>query len=85
MNCWDYMDCPEEIRSKCPAYPANGRDCWKMLSTKCGGGRYELSSIVEKVAFCRNCEYYTMHVRKVMNLSKHSEGAFPDLRGGRHV
>jgi len=85
MNCWEYMGCPEEIRLKCPAYPANGRDCWKMLSTMCGGGRLKLSSIVEKVAFCRNCEYYIMHVRSVLNFSKHSEMPLPDFNGKRHV
>lgn len=64
MNCWEYMDCPLEARSKCPAYPNNGLACWKMLNTMCAGGRYELGSLAEKVAFCRSCGFYMKYVRK---------------------
>jgi hypothetical protein len=61
MNCWEYMSCPPEVRNGCPSYPKHGRECWKMPSTMCAGGRYKLSSLVEKVAFCRLCEFYKLH------------------------
>lgn len=64
MDCWSFMDCPEDVRFQCPAYPGNGRDCWKMANTMCGGGKLVLTSLVEKVAFCRNCEFYLRYVSK---------------------
>ncbi len=64
MNCWDYMDCPKEVRDRCPAYPRHGRDCWKMPNTMCAGGRYRLSTLAEKVAFCRICEFYKLHCKR---------------------
>jgi len=57
------MNCSEEVRSICPAYPSDGANCWKTLSTKCAGGQIELSSITEKVAFCRTCEFYIHNVK----------------------
>lgn len=64
MNCWEYMDCPDEARRECPAYPSNGTDCWKMPNTMCAGGRISLSTLAEKVAFCRSCDFYMHYVRR---------------------
>jgi methyl-accepting chemotaxis protein len=35
MNCWQFMKCGNE--QQCPAYPDNGRDCWHVTGTLCGG------------------------------------------------
>jgi len=64
MNCWEYMSCPVEVRNGCPAYPKNGKECWKMPSTMCAGGRYKLSSLAEKASFCRLCEFHKLHAMK---------------------
>ena len=36
-NCWEYWDCPEEIRDKCPAYttPYSGRVCFYYAKDFC--------------------------------------------------
>ena len=32
-NCWEFMDCPEEVRDNCPAYKLNkGRMCWAVAA-----------------------------------------------------
>jgi hypothetical protein len=64
MDCWDYKKCPEGVCEKCPAYPKRGHDCWKVTGTKCGGGKIEMASISEKIAHCRQCDYYVQYASK---------------------
>ncbi len=65
MNCWEFKNCPEEIRTKCPAYPLRGKDCWKVTGTKCEGGTIEKSSLAEKIEFCRKeCDFYKQYAHK---------------------
>jgi len=55
--CWDYMDCPEDRKQKCPAYIENaGRRCWRVSGTLCHGEVQ--GSIVEKLATCLKCDVY---------------------------
>jgi len=65
MKCWEFKNCPEEIRSRCPAYPERGLDCWKVTGTKCEGGLIEKVSLEEKILYCRkNCEFYKRFAHK---------------------
>lgn len=32
-NCWDFWNCTEEEKQKCPAFPSHGRECWEVLSS----------------------------------------------------
>ena len=36
-NCWEYWDCHEEIRDRCPAYttPYSGQDCFYYAKDFC--------------------------------------------------
>ncbi|MEW6572845.1 MAG: methyl-accepting chemotaxis protein [Bacillota bacterium] len=57
LNCWDYLNCPEHRKDKCPAYAQNaGRRCWRLQGTLCGGEVQ--GSIVEKLATCLKCDVY---------------------------
>ncbi len=58
MDCWQYKNCNREVRNNCPAYPDNGKDCWKVTGTDCGQGHYRKATLAEKIAFCRECDYY---------------------------
>jgi hypothetical protein len=65
-NCWEHEDCPEEVRKSCPAYPDMGKECWKITGTRCAQGKYEYTSLSEKIIYCRNhCRYYRDHIKKV--------------------
>jgi len=65
MKCWEFMSCPREVYTSCPAYPMRGHECWKMPHTLCDGGRHVKDSLVEKVSFCRQCEYYKQLMRNI--------------------
>jgi hypothetical protein len=75
-NCWDFENCPSEVREKCPAYPDKGKECWKVTGTKCAHGKYEKASLSEKIIYCRNeCAFYkkylkNVHIRTASLLSK---------------
>ncbi len=35
-NCWEFWDCPEKDKKKCPAYISDsGKECWYFASTFC--------------------------------------------------
>lgn len=56
-SCWDFLNCPESRKEKCPAFTQNaGRRCWRLSGTLCGGEVQ--GSIVEKLATCLKCEVY---------------------------
>lgn len=56
-NCWDFKDCPEERKKKCPAFTKNlGRRCWRVPGTLSGG--QEQGSILKKLATCHRCDAY---------------------------
>ncbi len=56
MNCWEYKKCSQERKEVCPAYPSNGKDCWKITGTKCNG--IDQGSREKKIYQCRICNYY---------------------------
>lgn len=34
-RCWEFHKCG--VEQKCPAYPDQGRECWKVTGTLCRG------------------------------------------------
>ncbi len=57
--CWEVKSCPDDRRDNCPAFPAQGNNCWMVTGTQCGGtqqGTYR-----EKMANCKKCNVYEMH------------------------
>ena len=33
MNCWEFLNCPEEDRTKCEAFKRDfGKECWLMIN-----------------------------------------------------
>ncbi|AEF94132.1 methyl-accepting chemotaxis sensory transducer [Desulfotomaculum nigrificans CO-1-SRB] len=56
-NCWDYLNCPAERKSQCPAFTENrGLDCWKVPKTLCRGEVQ--GTVAQKIAGCRQCEFF---------------------------
>ena len=64
MNCWEFMKCKESTFSVCPAYPDKGLDCWKVTGTNCAKGAIEKATAAEKIAHCRNCDFYKTYAHK---------------------
>jgi len=58
VHCWEVLNCPDERRDICPAYPTQGDSCWMVTGTQCGGK--EQGSYHEKIANCRKCNVYQM-------------------------
>jgi len=58
MECWEFKHCSTQVMENCPAYPDNGRACWKVTGTKCDGGKMEMASLGQKIEHCRSCEFY---------------------------
>lgn len=51
-NCWDFWDCPKEVRDECPAYKTNsGRDCYDLAAEFCPRLNTEFK-------FCWECTWY---------------------------
>lgn len=52
-NCWQYMDCPTEIKETCEVYLANmGDQCWLLMHIKRG------CPASKKYDGCLNCPWY---------------------------
>jgi len=67
MKCWEYLNCPENVRRICPAYTSkNGIECWKVTETICKGGTEKKGTIEEKLVECTKCSYY-IHMLKNRN------------------
>ncbi|MBI4706493.1 MAG: hypothetical protein HY761_01005 [Candidatus Omnitrophica bacterium] len=33
-SCWEFLDCPDEVKSMCPAYKTNsGNECWMVAAS----------------------------------------------------
>ena len=62
-NCWEFKECGREKGGKkekemgiCPAYPKNGKDCWKAAGTFCGGKVQ--GTFAQKQGTCMACDWY---------------------------
>jgi len=52
--CWDLRNCPEEKKSKCPAWEFDsGQFCWFISGTLCES--IACKSWEEKMKTCKNC------------------------------
>ena len=53
-NCWEFMNCPQDVKENCEAYSRNlGQECWLVaqdVGTGCNG--------FNKHKGCRNCPWY---------------------------
>ena len=56
-NCWEFIECPIEIRKNCEAYKRNlGDICWFVANdagTECFG--------YKQYKGCKNCPWYKHH------------------------
>jgi len=52
-NCWEYMKCGKE--QECKAYPDNGRICWSVTGTLCGGETQ--GGFATKKDRCKECRF----------------------------
>lgn len=53
-NCWEYMECPKNIREKCEAYKRGlGKDCWFVQKGE-GTGCFAFNTYNG----CINCPWY---------------------------
>jgi hypothetical protein len=62
-NCWEFKSCGREpggvnvsALGVCPAFPARGRDCWRVAGTLCGGARQ--GTYAEKLESCVKCSFF---------------------------
>jgi len=56
-NCWEFHNCSEEARKKCPAFPSDGRKCWEIASSFEGIGCPKTKGM--GMRFCiRNCGWF---------------------------
>ncbi len=63
-KCWEVMNCPEEVRATCPAYPEHGAECWKVTGTRCGQGEHDMKDVSEKILHCRSeCRFYKEYIK----------------------
>jgi DNA-binding XRE family transcriptional regulator len=54
LMCWDLRNCPEEKKSKCPAWEFDaGQFCWFISGTLCES--VVCKSWEEKMAMCKSC------------------------------
>ena len=51
-NCWEFWDCPGEVKDNCPAYKTNsGRDCYDLATEFC-------PRLKNDFKFCWECPWY---------------------------
>lgn len=56
-NCWDFMNCPQDKREDCNAYPNSGRSCWLVAGTLCNGCE-KLGLFAEQIESCTICPWF---------------------------
>lgn len=62
-KCWEYKKCgrekggaKEEKLGLCPACPDNGRFCWNVAGTLCGGEVQ--GTFAQKKSTCLSCDFF---------------------------
>lgn len=55
-RCWEIMNCPTEVRYKCPAYNAEEDRCWLIEGTWCRGAQQ--GDFRAKLRNCITCEAF---------------------------
>ena len=57
-NCWEYWDCPKDVKEKCPAYTTNsGKECW-MLTIHFTTQETNCPKTTHKYKYCWECPWY---------------------------
>ena len=49
--CWDFIECPNSVRSKCKVFIDKSHNCWDYPETGC-------SEILDISNDCSNCRYF---------------------------
>jgi hypothetical protein len=56
-NCWEFHNCPEETKKKCPAFPSHGSKCWEVASSPREAGCFKAKGM--GLIFCvSNCDWF---------------------------
>ena len=53
--CWDFVDCPQSVRSKCPVYLNKSIRCWEYDGRRC-------NQILGFECDCKRCKYYRARI-----------------------
>ena len=59
MNCWEFNNCPENVKSKCPAYPDHGTSCWQY---SCPCSHTDIAFRIIPMLHCQNCDFYIKYI-----------------------
>lgn len=55
-RCWEIMNCPQDVRYKCPAYNSEENRCWLINGTWCKGAKQ--GDFRSKIRNCITCEAF---------------------------
>jgi hypothetical protein len=56
-QCWQFMRCPKDVFSRCPAFERkSGRRCWLIAGTLSGGAPYCI--YCKQIKSCKECRFY---------------------------
>lgn len=51
-NCWEFWNCPQEIKKKCPAFQTDsGQECWLVAQNFC-------PYLKKKYRYCWECSWF---------------------------
>lgn len=57
-KCWDILDCPQKLRTQCPAWEFHSGDlCWFINGTICSGKAHKTWQ--DKIEECRGCPVFS--------------------------
>jgi DNA-binding XRE family transcriptional regulator len=58
---WDILNCPDELKNRCPAWEFNSGDlCWFINGTICNGKVHKTWK--EKIEECRTCPVFLEYI-----------------------
>ena len=59
-NCWDFFECPDEDRKKCPAWSEGwGKHCWMIAASNIDIVNSGVP-VTNGVKHCFSCDYFNM-------------------------
>jgi len=53
-SCWEILDCPEEVSSRCIARREQEKPCWEYLET-------QAKEILEYPVECKDCKVFKLY------------------------
>jgi len=54
--CWDFLGCPENVHSRCPAYHNRDKPCWEQATTQC-------RKVLDFEWECGDCKVFEVYAR----------------------